>query len=487
MINEGNKLPNLFSSYRPFENNYDEYFQTATTVRSSMADIIAPMKELALPELKQLHGQVREEFRKEGITFRIYSNQESDEHIFPFDLLPRIITVEEWKKIEQGLIQRIHALNVFLEDIYGRQHILKEQRIPNYLISSCKEYLPKLRHCLQPERVSINIAGCDLVRNVSGEFYVLEDNLRCPSGVSYLINNRKVMKKFLPEWMQNIEMHEVELYPQKLKSTLQSLARTNQDSPFFVILTPGTYNAAYYEHCFLARQMGCPLVENHELFVSEKNVFWHSVNGPQKVDVIYRRTDDQFLDPTFFRKDSLLGISGLVEAYLAGNVVLANAPGNGVADDKAIYHYVPEMINYYLNEEPILPQISTYIAADKKECKYILAHLKELVIKMVNQSGGYGMVIGPQASQKELEEIRQKIIASPRSYIAQHLIELSSMPTLTNEQLRPHRVDLRVYVLSGKNQSWVLPGALTRVALKENSYIVNSSQGGGSKDTWVLK
>lgn len=486
-MNKSESLSWLFGGYKPFENSYDEYFETATTLRPFLEKVIASMKGLTLEELNLLHRQVRQEFKEEGITFRVYSDQASEDHVFPFDLLPRIITSEEWEKIERSLLQRIRALNAFLKDIYGDQRIIKDKRIPTYLISRCSEYVPQLLNVLQPGRVSINVAGCDLIRDSSGAFYVLEDNLRVPSGVSYLINNRKVMKKFLPEWMQCVEIHEVEQFPQKLKSTLQSLASANQDEPLVVVLTLGSYNSAYYEHCFLARQMGCPLVENHELVVKDKTVYWHSAEGDQKVDVIYRRTDDQFLDPTFFRTDSLLGVAGLVEACSAGNVVLANALGNGVADDKAIYHFVPEMINYYLGEEPILPQITTYIAAEKKEREHILTHLNELVIKMVNQSGGYEMLIGSQASQKQLEEIRHKIKASPRTYIAQPLIELSSMPTLSNEQVNCHRVDLRVYVLTGQDHSWVLPGALTRVALKENSYIVNSSQGGGSKDTWVLK
>lgn len=486
-MNKLESLTWLSGGYKPFDNTYDEYFETATTFRPPLEKIIALMKALTLEELHQLHRQVRQEFKEEGITFRVYSDQTSEDHVFPFDLLPRIITAEEWRKIERGLLQRIRALNIFLKDIYSDQCIIKDKRIPTWLIPSCSEYAPQLLNILRPERVSINVAGFDLIRDSNGTFYILEDNLRVPSGVSYLINNRKVMKKFLPEWMGCVEIHEVEQFPQKLKSTLRSLASTTQDDPFVVVLTPGSYNSAYYEHCFLARQMGCPLVENHELFVKDKTVYWHSAQGDQKVDVIYRRTDEQYLDPTFFRKDSLLGVAGLVEACSAGNVVLANALGNGVADDKAIYHYVPEMIKYYLGEEPILPQVTTYIAAEKKEREHILTHLDKLVIKMVNQSGGYGMLIGSQASQKQLEEIRHKITMSPRTYIAQPLIELSSMPTLSNAQISPHRVDLRVYVLTGQDHSWVLPGALTRVALKENSYIVNSSQGGGSKDTWVLK
>lgn len=485
-MNKLESLSRLFGSYKPLENTFDEYFGVATTARPSLAKVIDSIEALTLQELSQLHHQVKQEFKKEGITFKVYANQESEDHIFPFDLLPRIITAAEWRKVEQGMLQRIHALNHFLDDIYGAQRIIKDKRIPDFLIQSCSEYLPQLQGAMQPGRASINVAGCDLIRDSSGELHVLEDNLRVPSGVSYLINNRKVMKKFIPEWMQHVEIHDVEQFPQKLKSTLQSLARTNQDNPLVVVLTPGAYNSAYYEHCFLAQQMGCPLVENHELFVKNKIVYWHSFDGSKKVDVIYRRTDEQFLDPTFFRKDSLLGVPGLVEAYTSGHVALANALGNGVADDKAIYHYVPDMIKYYLGEEPMLPQITTYMGAEKMECEYILTHLDKLVIKMVNQSGGYGMLIGPQASREQLEDIRQKIIAAPRTYVAQPLIELSSMPTLHHEQINSRRVDLRVYILTGQEQSWVLPGALTRVALKEKSYIVNSSQGGGSKDTWVL-
>lgn len=475
----------LFSDYQLFERSYDEYFSEPGQSRDSLADIIHMVQALSLKDLNILNLKAKKSFKERGITFKVYSKANVVKEVFPFDLLPRMISSVEWQKIERGLTQRIKALNAFLNDIYGSQNIIKDGIIPESIINSCEEFLPTLRGIIPLGQVPINIAGCDLIRNTDGEFYVLEDNLRVPSGVSYLMENRKVMKELLPEWMQGLNICEVENYPQKLKAALHSLMQ-NEEQPLLVVLTPGIYNSAYFEHRYLAEQMQCPLVENSDLFVKNQQVFWRSSSGAQKVAVIYRRIDDQYMDPNFFRADSLLGIPGIMDAYAAGQVVLANAPGNGVADDKAIYHFVPAMIRYYLNESIILPQIPTWLAADKQDCDYILSNLKDLVIKMVNQSGGYGMLIGPQATRLQLKEFREKIQRLPRAYVAQPLIELSTAPALSRQHLRPHRVDLRVFVVSGNNGTWVLPGALTRVALKKRSYIVNSSQGGGSKDTWVM-
>lgn len=482
-----NHRTELFADYSMPKHNYDEYFSSPRHPRHLIHELMPMLNNLSISELCLLDKKAKQIFKDHGITFKVYGNEKMTDHIFPFDLLPRIISSKEWQKIERGLQQRIHALNIFLRDIYGSQKIIKDKIIPSTIIESCPDYIWSLQGRRLSGEIPVNVAGFDLIRNTDGELYILEDNLRIPSGVSYVLENRKTMRELLPDWMEEFDIHEVSEYPQQLKIMLNSLARYHQDNPLVVVLTPGPYNSAYFEHAYLAEKTNCPLVECSDLFVENNRVYWRCDKGTRQVDVIYKRTDDSFIDPKFFRSDSLLGIPGIVEAHLAGNVVFANALGNGVADDKAVYHYLPEIIRYYLGEEPMIPQITTYLAANEGDRRYILSHLDKLVIKEVNQSGGYGMLIGPNASQQDLREFRNKIMASPRSYIAQPLIELSTTPTLTKRQLRPCRVDLRAFVLSGHGHTWVLPGALTRVTLNEDSYIVNSSQGGGSKDTWVME
>lgn len=477
----------LFDHYQMLSRTYDEYFLTSGCSHTNLMDLIKAIGQCPLGELNKRHDIARQIFREKGITFKSSANEEDG--LFPFDLLPRLITEAEWGPIQKGLIQRVQAINAFLADIYGSQRILKDKIIPEDLVKTSQEYYPTLCGIKPPGGVHVIIEGCDLIRNENGEFYVLEDNLRVPSGVSYLLENRRVMQELWPEWLQHCSVHDVNNYAEQLKASLASLAPfSNSKEPFIVLLTPGPYNSAYFEHQYLAKGIGCPLVENAELFVADKKVYWQSPEGPKQVDVLYKRTDDQFIDASVFKKDSLLGITGLVDAYQAGNIVLANALGNGVADDKAIYHFVPRMIRYYLGEDILLPQVPTYLGAKPEDYQYIMSHLDQLVVKVVNQSGGYGMLIGPQASKAEIAAFKARIKSNPRSYIAQPLMELSTMPSLTKDHiLKPHRVDLRVYVLTGKAGTWVLPGALTRVALKEKSYIVNSSQGGGSKDTWIIR
>lgn len=476
----------LFDNYSIPKHNYDEYFSSQRHPRQSLHELFPTINNLSLTQLCRLDKKAKQILKKNGITFKVYSGNKSSDHTFPFDLLPRIISAKDWQKIERGLQQRIQALNIFVRDIYGPQKIIKNGILPPSIIDTCSDYISSLQGRRLSGEIPINIAGFDLIRNTDGEFYILEDNLRTPSGVSYVLENRQLMRGLLPEWMEESAIRDVSDYPLLLADMLKSLARHNQDAPLVVLLTPGPYNSAYFEHAYLAEKIHCPLVESSDLFVENDRVFWRSDKGIRQVDVIYKRTDDTYLDPTYFRPDSLLGIPGIINAHLAGHVVFANALGNGVADDKAIYYYVPEIIRYYLGEEPVIPQITTYLASNEEDCRYILAHMDKLVIKVVNQSGGYGMLIGPQASLAQMREFREKIIASPRNYIAQPLIELSTTPTLSKRQLRPCRVDLRTFVLSGHNKTWVLPGALTRVTMNEDSYIVNSSQGGGSKDTWVM-
>jgi uncharacterized circularly permuted ATP-grasp superfamily protein len=390
--------------------------------------------------------------------------------------------------LERGLIQRIAALNAFLDDIYDRQLILREGRLPEDLILAAKLYEPKLRGIAPPGGVRIPIAGSDLIRSPDGVLRVLEDNLRTPSGVSYVLENRLVTKRVFRDSVELSSVRPVEQYPIELARTMRSLAPDAREDALMVVLTPGIYNSAYFEHTFLARHMGIDLVEPADLFVDDDTVFVRTTHGPRRVDVIYRRVDDAFLDPELFRPDSLLGVRGLMRAYAKGRVSLVNAPGNGCADDKAVYPFVPDMIRFYLGEEPLLAQVDTYVCAREQDKRYVLEHLAELVVKAVDEAGGYGMLMGPQASAAQREEFRRRIEAEPRKYIAQHRIELSACPTWDPEQQRiaPRRVDLRPFVLTRKDGSWVLPGGLTRVALVEGSYVVNSSQGGGSKDTWVV-
>lgn len=480
-------LQELFGDYRPLAGAFDECFRADGAPRPEAQRVIELLNNLGEREFRARRNLADATFLREGITFSVYSDQQGTERIFPFDLIPRVISGSDWGPLKQGLLQRIQALNEFLTDIYGEQRILKEGRVPPDLVLGAKGYLPEMRGVKPPAGVYIHIAGIDLIRRPRGEILVLEDNVRTPSGVSYVIENRMVMKKVFPRVFARARVLPVDEYPIRLRRALDSVGPAPDDQDSTVVLTPGPYNSAYFEHTFLARRMGVPLVQGSDLFVDDDCVWAKTTRGPQRVDVIYRRIDDAFIDPEVFRKDSALGVPGLVRAYRAGNVALANAIGNGVADDKAIYPFVPDMIRFYLSEEPILEQVRTYVCLRDDELKYVLEHMSELVVKAVDEAGGYGMLIGPQASARELEEFRTRVKAKPRSYIAQPRIELSTCPTWTESGVAPRRVDLRPYIVSGKHDRWVLPGGLTRVALVEGSYVVNSSQGGGSKDTWVLE
>lgn len=443
------------------------------------------LEDLGTGEFRERQQLADATFLQSGITFSVYSDERGGERIFPFDLIPRVIPGAEWVRVRAGLEQRIRALNAFLTDVYGEQRILKEGVVPGELVLGATGYLASMRGVRPPGGVYVQIAGIDLIRGPDGGFVVLEDNVRTPSGVSYVLENRMVMKKVFPRVFGASRVVPVEEYPLRLRNALSEVAPSS-DGENSVLLTPGVFNSAYFEHSFLARRMGIPLVEGRDLFVDRDRVFAKTTLGPRPVDVIYRRIDDPFLDPEAFRKDSLLGVPGLVRAYAAGNVTLANAIGNGVADDKAIYPFVPDMIRFYLAEEAILGQVPTYQCSREEERRYVVDHLGELVVKSVNEAGGYGMLIGPQASRRERAAFRERILHEPRNYIAQPRIELSTCPTWTPRGVQPRRVDLRPYVVTGRS-SWVLPGGLTRVALVEGSYVVNSSQGGGSKDTWVLE
>lgn len=436
--------------------------------------------------LAQRQRHAEEELLEKGITFAVYGHDDGNEKIWPFDVVPRPIPWDEWRTIEAGLKQRIRALNLFLDDVYGEGRIMKDNVVPESLVKSAKTYRPECLGFRPPGGVWTHVVGTDLVRNYDGTIYVLEDNLRCPSGVSYVLENREIMKRVLPEVFYGSTIASIEDYPERLLETLLKTAPSTAASPTAVVLTPGVYNSAYFEHSFLAQQMGIELVNGSDLFVDDNNLVWmKTTRGPQRVDVIYRRIDDDFLDPEVFRPDSMLGVPGLMRAYRSGHVTLANAPGSGVADDKAVYRYVPEIIRYYLNEDAILPNVPTYLCSEPDQCEYVLSHLHELVVKPTNESGGYGILMGPRATTAEREACAASIRKDPRNYIAQPMLTLSTVPTVINQCLVPRHVDLRPFILYGE-EIFVLPGGLTRVALKEGSMIVNSSQGGGSKDTWVL-
>ena len=421
-----------------------------------------------------------------GITFTVYSDEGNIDRAWPFDIIPRIIDAKEWMIIEKGLKQRLTALNHFISDVYGEQLFIKEGKIPDSTINSSKNFRKECVGMKPMHSVWANICGTDLVRDKDGIMYVLEDNLRVPSGVSYMLENRVITKRVFPELLQDINIMPIDDYPTQLQDMLSSIAPHKNSNPQIVVLTPGIYNSAYFEHAYLARQMGAQLVEGNDLIVKQDDcVYMRTIEGLEKVDVIYRRIDDDFLDPEVFKKDSALGVRGLMRAWKAGNVALANAPGAGVADDKVVYAYVPEMIRYYLNEEPILPNVPTYLCSNKADLDYVMEHLAELVVKPANESGGYGMLVGPHSSSKEVEAFRKVILADPRNYIGQPTLSISTAPTLCKGKLEPRHVDLRPFILQGEN-TFVTAGGLTRVALKKGSLVVNSSQGGGSKDTWII-
>lgn len=421
-----------------------------------------------------------------GITFTVYSEEGNIDRAWPFDIIPRIIENNEWQRVAIGLKQRLKALNCFINDVYNQQLFIKDGLIPEHIISSSTNFLKECVGMNPKYGAWANICGSDLVRDKDGTLYVLEDNLRVPSGVSYMIENRVITKKVFPELLQDLDVLPVDDYPVNLFEMLSSIAPDHAESPRIAVLTPGIFNSAYFEHAFLAQQIGAELVEGADLVVQDDDcVYMRTINGLEKVDVIYRRIDDRFLDPEVFNKDSLLGVKGLIRAWKKGNVALANSPGSGVADDKVVYAYVPEMIRYYLNEEPILPNVPTYLCSDPEQLDYVLTHLEELVVKPANESGGYGMLVGPHATKQEIEDFRALVKANPRNYIGQPTLALSTCPTLCNNHLEPRHIDLRPFILQGES-SFVTAGGLTRVALKKGSLVVNSSQGGGSKDTWII-
>jgi uncharacterized circularly permuted ATP-grasp superfamily protein len=477
----------LLADYPALPGTFDEMFGPDGP-RPPFRRVAELLDAMTPEEFARAQALAEHALLQQGVTFGVYGDARGTEKIFPFCLLPRLVAAEDHRKLERGLQQRLRALGMFLDDIYGEQRILADGVIPPEMVLGAAGYRPTLRGITPPGGVRIHIAGIDLIRDPQGTWCVLEDNLRTPSGVSYVVENRLISKRIFPRVFDAARVHRVDHYPTRLADALRSVSPHAEDC-CAVVLTPGPYNSAYFEHSFLARTMGLELVQAPDLFVDKDHVFVRTTRGARRVDVIYRRTDETFLDPEAFRSDSVLGVPGLMRAYAAGNVALANAPGNGVADDKAVYPFVPDMIDFYLHEEPILEQVPTYVCLFEDDREYVLEHLPELVVKAVDEAGGYGMLMGPQSTAEQRDEFRRRIQAEPRRYIAQHRVELSSCPTWIADRnaVEPRRVDLRPYVLTSREGPWVLPGGLTRVALARGSYVVNSSQGGGSKDTWVMK
>jgi len=474
----------MFESYAP-NGGFDEYMSPTHTPRQAMGNLMDQLGALGLPQLNRNHQAAEKLLKRLGATFRLNSGSEgASERILPFDPLPRLIDHDDWQVLEAGLIQRLEAIDLFLADVYGPQLILKDGVIPADDVFSSHGWRPEMVGVLPPLGRWCQISGLDLIRDGEGTWRVLEDNLRCPSGVAYFLENRRVMKQLFGGLFSSQRVTPIDDYASQLLQTLQDMAPWS-GSPRVVLLTPGVHNSAYFEHSYLARLMGIQLVEGQDLVCSDGKVWMRSTTGLERVDVIYRRIDDDFLDPDCFRADSMLGVRGLMECYRQGSIAIANAPGTGVADDKLIYAYVPEMIRYYLQQEPIIENVTTYLCSRPDDLSYVLEHLPSLVVKAVSEAGGYGMLIGPHASAQECAEFRERIKADPRNYIAQPTLQLSTVPSLSNGELYPCHVDLRPYILRGR-QSWVTPGGLTRVALKRGSLVVNSSQGGGSKDTWVV-
>lgn len=464
----------------------NEMFQTDGSVRPHYRSYAEWLAAMPAERLEEKRAEADSLFRRAGITFAVHGEATGTERLIPFDLVPRIIPAEEWQWLERGLKQRVTALNAFLQDIYHEQEILRAGVLPAEQVFRNLQYRPEMQDINLPMDVYAHIAGVDLVRAGEGDYYVLEDNLRVPSGVSYMLENRQAMMRLFPELFANCSVAPVEHYPDLLLDCLRGVAPAGVREPTIVLLTPGAYNSAYFEHAFLAQQMGIELVEGQDLFVDDEVVYMRTTQGPRRVDVIYRRIDDDFIDPLAFRPDSMLGVPGLLMAYRAGRVNIANAVGTGIADDKSTYPYVPKIIQFYLGEEPILSNVPTMVLRHADDLAYTLANLKDLVVKEVHGAGGYGMLIGPLASKQELEDFRARIIADPARYIAQPTLALSSCPTFVETGLAPRHLDLRPFVLSGADIALV-PGGLTRVALREGSLVVNSSQGGGTKDTWVLE
>src|ERR1700744_4151590 len=467
------------------DGGFDEMLCVQTGVRGHYQKFHKTFEKMTPKEFDAKREAIDMAFLRQGITFNVYGDAQGAEKIFPFDLLPRIIPATEWEFLERGLTQRITALNLFLHDIYHEQKILKDGVIPEFYVLSGRHFRREFINFNVPKDIYIHVCGTDLIRDKDGNYLVLEDNGRCPSGVSYVLENRRAMNRTFPAMFEGIGVRSVENYPQELLKSLRYIAPAGVADPTVVLLTPGVYNSAYFEHTYLARQMGIQIVEGRDLFIRDARVYMPPTKGLQPVHVIYRRIDDDFLDPTVFRRDSMLGVPGIVNAYRAGNVSLANSIGTGIADDKVMYYFVPRMIKYYLDQEPILPNVPTYLASEESDRKYILEHLPELVVKAANESGGYGMLMGPKASKAEIEKFRKLVIAEPRNYIAQPMIYLSQHPTFCDGKFEGRHVDLRPFVLSGERVS-IIPGGLTRVALRKGSLVVNSSQGGGSKDTWGL-
>ncbi len=464
---------------------YDEMFERNGEPRPSARLLFQRIAGLSHEELRRRQQAAEQALFRMGITFNVYGDEQGTERIFPFDIIPRIVAADEWNRIDRGLRQRVHALNLFIDDVYHQQRILKDGVIPSEIILSAKSFRKPCIGLKPPHGIWCHITGTDLVRDRDGQYYVLEDNLRCPSGVSYVLQNRELMKRTFPQVFDQNNVRPVIDYPSHLLRTLQQIAPEWVVSPTVALLTPGIYNSAYFEHSYLAKYMGVELVEGRDLVVTDGHLMMRTTKGFERVDVLYRRIDDDFLDPSIFRPDSLLGIPGVMDVYRSGRVAFANAPGTGVADDKVVYAYVPKIIKYYLGEDPILPNVPTHVCWDDSERRYVLNNLDKLVVKAANESGGYGMLVGPHSTAAERERFKHAIKAAPRNYIAQPTLALSRVPVIVDDHFEGRHVDLRPYVLYGKD-IFVLPGGLTRVALKKGSLVVNSSQGGGSKDTWVL-
>ena len=479
------KDKNLFSNYEKLASTWDEMYNDNAEFRSQYDGFIKYLENTSPEKLSKKEDLAKQLFMSQGVTFTVYNDNEGIEKIFPFDIVPRVITANEWEKIEAGIKQRLKALNLFIKDIYNEQFIIKDGIIPGELIYSCPNFLREMKGVKVPHDVYVHISGVDLIRNNDGEFYVLEDNLRTPSGVSYMLENREISKRLFPGILPKNNVRSVSDYPNLLYKKLKELS--NLSKPNIVLLTPGIYNSAYYEHTTLARLMGIELVEGSDLVVKNHFVYMKTTNGLKQVDIIYRRVDDDYLDPLEFNEKSVLGVAGIMAAYRKGNVNIVNAPGTGIADDKAIYIYVPDMIKYYLDEEPILKNIETYQLGRPDELEYVTKNIKEMVIKKTDGSGGYGMLMGHEATDEEIKDYLNTVSKKPENFIAQPILRLSTAPCYIDGKLSPRCIDLRPFALSGRDGIDICPGGLTRVALKKGSLVVNSSQGGGSKDTWILE
>lgn len=474
------------NNYHSDQGVWDEMFGKDLLIREHYQKIIDYLSRESADELNKKEELARRLFMTQGITFTVYNSGEGIEKIFPFDIIPRIITAKEWKFIDEGIKQRLQALNLFVKDVYSDQFIIKDGIVPIDIIYSCPHFLREMHGVKVPHDIYIHISGIDLIRDNDGTFYVLEDNLRTPSGVSYMLENREITKRLFPDLLPQSQVRSVTEYPNILYKNLRALSPRQISEPTIVLLTPGIYNSAYFEHTTLARLMGVELVEGRDLVVNNQKVYMRTTAGLQQVDVIYRRVDDDYIDPLVFNPDSFLGVAGIIGAYRKGNVAIINAIGNGVADDKSVYIYVPDMIRYYLNQEPILKNVPTYRLGNPDEREYVFNNMGSMVVKKTNESGGYGMLMGHAATDGEINDYKNEIVKDPRNFIAQPTISLSASPCYINNKLQPRRIDLRPYALYGTDGIEIVPGGLTRVALKEGSLVVNSSQGGGSKDTWVL-